>query len=153
MEVEQREECAKGAYDRSQVDYRAKRDCYICPQGEVLEKAGRLMINEREHDRYENRAACLACANRKQCTKGSYRTVTRDRNEEVRERMREKLGKKRGRARYNKRAHAAESPYGQVKGNLKFRQFMRRGREKVKMEVGLLFMLHNILKLAPVRSG
>lgn len=153
MEVEQREECAKGAYDRSQFDYREKADSYICPQGEVLEKAGRLIVNEREHDRYENRAACAACANREQCTKGSYRSVTRDRNEAVRERMREKLGKKRGRARYNKRAHAAESPYGQVKGNLKFRQLMRRGREKVKMEVGLLFMLHNTLKLSPVSSG
>jgi hypothetical protein len=40
-----------------------------------------------------------------------------------------------------------------VKGNLKFRQLMRRGREKVMMEVGLLFMLHNIFKLAPMRSG
>ena len=56
-------------------------------------------------------------------------------------------------SRYAQRAHTAESPFGQVKGNLKFRQLMRRGREKVSMEVGLLFMLHNILKLAPVRSG
>ena len=40
IEVEQREECAKGAYDRSQFDYREKRDCYICPQGEVLEPGG-----------------------------------------------------------------------------------------------------------------
>jgi len=31
--------------------------------------------------------------------------------------------------------------------NLKFRAVMRRGWEKVLMEVALLFMLHNILKL------
>ena len=61
--------------------------------------------------------------------------------------MREKLQGKRAHQRYNKRAHAAESPYGNVKWNLKFRAVMRRGREKVLMEVALLFMLHNILKL------
>ena len=87
------------------------------------------------------------------CTKGSYRKVTRDDNEEIRERMRQRLGKKRGRARYAQRAHTAESPFGQVKRNLKFRQLMRRGREKVSMEVGLLFMLHIIFKLAPEGSG
>jgi len=73
--------------------------------------------------------------------------VFRDQNEEVRERMRGKLQGKRAHRRYNKRAHAAESPYGQVKWNLKVRAVMRRGREKVLMEVALLFMLHNMLKL------
>jgi len=153
LEAEQRQECAKGDYDRSRFDYREKEDCYVCPEGAVLPKVGSLVINDRSCGRYENRGACASCANRERCTKGSYRTVTRDANEEVRERMRERLGKKKGRARYAKRAHTAESPFGQVKGNLKFRQLMRRGREKVMMEVGLLFMLHNIFKLAPVRSG
>jgi len=40
------------------------------------------------------------------------------------------LGKKKGRARHKRRAHAAESPYGQVKGNLEFRRLMRRGGVK-----------------------
>jgi hypothetical protein len=35
-----------------------------------------------------------------------------------------------------------------VKGNLKFRGVMRRGVAKVRMEVALLFMLHNMLKMA-----
>jgi len=153
LEVEHRGECAKGEYDRSRFLYREKEDSYVCPEGAVLPKVGRLVINFRSCDRYENREACAKCANRGQCTKAGYRLMTRDCNEEVRERMREKLGKKRGRVRYNKRAHTAESPFGQVKGNLKYRQVMRRGREKVKMEVGLLFMLHNIFKLAPLRSG
>ena len=72
----------------------------------------------------------------------------RDQNEEVRERMRDKLGKKRARRRYNKRAHAAESPFGNVKWNRKFRAVMRRGIEKVRMEAALLFMLHNMMKMA-----
>ena len=66
--------------------------------------------------------------------------------------MREKLSKKRAQRRYHKRAHAAESPFGQVKGNLKFRGVMRRGVAKVRMEVALLFMLHNMLKMAAARA-
>jgi hypothetical protein len=53
----------------------------------------------------------------------------------------------RSRRRYHKRAHSAGSPYGNVKGNLKFRSVMRRGIGKVCMEVALVFMLHNMLKL------
>ena len=66
--------------------------------------------------------------------------------------MREKLQGKRAHRRYCKRAHAAESPFGNLKSNLKFRAVMRRGREKVLMEVALLFMLHDILKFGAVKA-
>ena len=72
----------------------------------------------------------------------------RDHNEGVRERVCTKLKSKGSERRYKKRAHAAESPFGNVKGNMKFRAVMRRGIEKVRMEVALLFMLHNIMKTA-----
>jgi len=148
MEVERRGECAKGEYDRSKFIYKERGDCFVCPSGEILEKVGQVEINGRLHDRYENRRACEVCSMRERCTHSKFRSVTRDQNEEVRDRMREKLTKKKGRERYKKRAHAAEAIYGQVKGNLRFRQFMRRGREKVRMEAGLLFMLHDMMKLA-----
>ena len=46
------------------------------------------------------------------------------------------------------RAHAAESPYGNLKCSLKFHGVMRRGIEKVRVEVALLYMLHNMMKMA-----
>lgn len=153
MEVEERGEGAKGEYDRGQFEYRAGDDQYLCPCRKRLEKVGQVKIDGRIYDRYENREACRGCEHREECTKGKLRSVYRDVNEEVRERMREKLGRKRNRSRYNKRAHAAESPYGQVKWNLKFTHVMRRGREKVMMEVGLLFMLFNMMKFAAARKG
>ena len=57
------------------------------------------------------------------------------------------LAKEKNKKMYALRAHCAESPYGQIKHNLKFRIFMRRGREKVRMEMAFFFMLHNILKI------
>jgi IS5 family transposase len=113
-----------------------------------MSNTGSVEINGRLHDRYENPRACAKCAYRSRCTKGTHRRVFWDRNEEVRQRMRTKLDKKRSEGRYNKRAHSAESPFGNVKWNLKFHGVMRRGIRKVRMEAALLFMLHNIMKMA-----
>jgi transposase len=148
LEVEQGQKRAKGEYDRGKFVYREQSDTYRCPLGKVLEKTGSVQANGRIYDRYENARVCVKCSRRSACTKGKHRMIFRDRHEEVRDRMREKLSKKRAQRRYHKRAHAAESPFGQVKGNLKFRGVMRRGVAKVRMEVALLFMLHNMLKMA-----
>ena len=67
--------------------------------------------------------------------------------------MRAKLELEENRRRYNKRGHAAESPYGHAKRNLKFTFVMRRGIEKVRMEMAMLFTLHNIMKVAPAILG
>jgi transposase len=151
LEAEQNQQTAKGEYSHGKFVYREQSDTYRCPLGKVLEKTGSVQANGRLYDRYENARACAHCPHRSACTKGKRRMIFRDRNEEVRDRMREKLRKKRAQRRYHKRAHAAESPFGQVKGNLKFRALMRRGVEKVKMEVALLFMLHNLLRTAAAR--
>jgi Transposase and inactivated derivatives len=149
MDVEENGTTAKGEYDRSKFSFRANSDSYRCPCGWILSNTGSVEINGRIHDRYENPSACARCAYRNRCTKGTHRRVFRDRNEEVRERMRTKLDKKRSQGRYNKRAHTAESPFGNLKWNLKFRAVMRRGIRKVRMEAALLFMLHNFMKMAP----
>ena len=114
-----------------------------------MRNKGSFEIEGRLYNHYENPSACARCANRSKCTKGPYRRVYRDQNEAVRERMRTKLDKKRSQGRYNKRAHSAESPFGNLKWNLKFRAVMRRGIAKVRMEAALLFMLHNFMKMAP----
>lgn len=149
MEVEKNGTTAKGDYDRSKFSFRAKSDSYRCPSGWVLRNKGSVEIEGRLYNHYENPSACARCAFRSRCTKGPYRRVYRDQNEEVRERMRTKLNKKRSHGRYNKRAHSAESPFGNLKWNLKFRAVMRRGIAKVRMEAALLFMLHNFMKMAP----
>jgi len=152
MEVEEKDATAKGEYDRSKFHYRVNSDTYRCPAGQILRKTGTVEVHGRLLDRYENARACVGCPHRGKCTRGSHRRVFRDQNEEVRHRMRENLQGKRAHKRYNKRAHAAESPYGNVKGNLKFRAVMRRGKDKVLMEAALLFMLHNILKLGVAQA-
>jgi len=146
-EAETRGDVTKGAYDRSKFTFDESKDCYICPQGVILNKAATVTANGRLQNRYSNRSACKKCEHREQCTKGSHRIVSRDSNEAVKERMRDRLNLEENKELYKLRAHAIESPFGQIKHNLKYRIFMRRGREKVKMEISLLCMLHNIKKI------
>lgn len=146
-EAEKNDKTKKGDYDRSKFKYNETKDEYKCPAGKKLGYAGSYLNNERTYNRYLNKSACARCPGKKKCTKAEHRIIVRDKNEQVKEKMRKKLNKKRNQKIYAKRAHSAESPFGQVKHNLKFRIFMRRGIEKIKMECALLFSLHNILKL------
>jgi len=57
------------------------------------------------------------------------------------------------RSRYRLRKHTVEPVFGQIKEARGFRQFLRRGLENVTGEWALLCTVHNLLKLAAVRSG
>ncbi len=62
--------------------------------------------------------------------------------------VREKLDSEEG---YNlsvRRMHEPESVFGQIKNNRGFRRFLLRGLSKVSLEVGWLYLAHNLLKQA-----
>lgn len=147
MKVEVQGQPFRGEYDRSRFGYRGNSDCYVCPQGEKLRKNGEYTINGRPYMRYTNPRACRQCACKPKCTPASQRVIYRDQSEGLKEQMRHRLSLKRNQAIYNRRAHAAESPYGHAKRNLRFICCMRRGINKVKMEMALVFMLHNMMRL------
>jgi len=147
MKVEAQRKTWRGEYDRSKFRYRGKADCYICPQGKKLTRAGRNTIKGRTYMRYTNPGACRQCTCKPECTAAAQRMIYRDQNEVLKEQMRHRLSLKRNKRIYNRRAHAAESPYGHAKRNLRFICCMRRGIENVKMEMALVFMLHNMMRL------
>jgi len=153
LEAEQRGEVARGDYDRSKFCYDKKTDSYRCPGGNILSKIADVTIKGIHYGRYANAPACQACEFRDRCTKGEFRSIYRDHKEEFQERMRAKLELKENRIKYSKRNHAAESPYGHAKRNLKFSHVLRRGAKKIRMETALLLTLHNIIKVGPVLVG
>jgi len=63
------------------------------------------------------------------------------------ERMKRKLQTKVGRAVYAARKCVVEPVFGQIKQARGFRQFLLRGKEKVKGEWALLCLTHNVLRL------
>jgi hypothetical protein len=69
------------------------------------------------------------------------------------ERMQRKLRTQRGRAVYAKRKGIVEPVNGQIKQARGFRQFLRRGVERVGQEWALICTAHNLLKLRAAWSG
>jgi transposase len=65
----------------------------------------------------------------------------------VRKDMLNRLGSDEGRARYAKRWFTAEPTFGNIKANLKFRRFARRGQQAALSEWRLICSVHNLLKL------
>lgn len=146
-EIDARGEQKRGAYDKSHFRYQKSGDCYLCPGGAALKLQTEFTANGRRYYRYANQTACFGCAHRGECTKGGYRTITRDAKESYLERMREHLSLPENKEIYKLRSHSSESPHGNMKHNMKYRIFMRRGRDKVSLEGSLLCMLHNVLKI------
>lgn len=152
-DVEDKGLAAKREYDRSKFKYDSERDEYRCPRGEILRRKYKMKGSDgRQKVVYGNREVCRECVMKERCTRSKEggRKIIRDINEEIREAMRAKLDSKEGKEIYKQRAHTAEAPFGNVKHNLKFRHFMRRGVVKITMECALIFMLHNIIKLGSV---
>jgi transposase len=65
----------------------------------------------------------------------------------VREKMARKLRTRRGREAYSRRKVVAEPVIGQIKQGRGFRQFLRRGVDRVSEEWALVCTAHNLLKL------
>ena len=68
------------------------------------------------------------------------------------DRMRRKLRTKRGRKRYGLRKELPEPVFGQIKQVRGFRQFLLRGKEKVRGEWRFICTGHNLLKLFGARN-
>lgn len=71
----------------------------------------------------------------------------------IADRMRRKLRTKQGRKRYGLRKELPEPVFGQIKQVRGFRQFLLRGKEKVRGEWRFICAGHNLLKLFGARTG
>ncbi|MEK7777909.1 MAG: IS1182 family transposase [Chloroflexota bacterium] len=70
----------------------------------------------------------------------------------IADRMRRKLRTKQGRKRYGLRKELSEPVFGQIKQARGFRQFLLRGRDKVRSEWSFICTGHNVLKLFRTRN-
>jgi len=62
-------------------------------------------------------------------------------------RMRDKMATEKGKKVYSLRKITVEPVYGNIKQNLGFREFLLRGLEKVKIEMNLACIAHNLQKI------
>jgi transposase len=78
---------ADGMFSRSDFAYDAERDVYICPNGRFLKTTG--TIHEgRVRNYLSHLGDCRACTLKERCTRGPFKKIARDINEDARDHAR-----------------------------------------------------------------
>lgn len=135
-------------FDKERFQYDGTKDCYICPEGQVLTYS--YYSKEKHHRVYQvkDRATCGSCQHWGLCTQGkSGRRIRRLINEQTKARLEEQYAKAPSQAIYAQRKQKVELPFGHIKHNLGVSSFLMRGLEGVRAEMGLLASCFNIARM------
>ena len=140
--------------DKACFVYDAQSDRYYCPQGQPLEyeetKSNVQSSGERTYFRVYRSVSCDGCQLAAACRMEKARrgrSISRDVHEQRREQMASKMASAEAKVIYQKRFHAAETPFGIIKHLMHLRQFLLRGLENVKTEWLWTCTAFNVAKL------
>jgi transposase len=132
----------------------AEEETYVCPQGHRLEfeeswkekRVGGGVQVWRYRCPPEH---CLECPQQARCTRtpASGRAVTRQEHEELIEALRARMGTAEAKALYRLRGQNVELVNADWKEHRKLRRFSGRGLRRVRCEVGLTVLVHNLVTL------
>ena len=134
--------------------YDAKTDSFICRNNRRLIHIGtRKYVTEagyetkRDYYRCED---CSLCPYASECKKTEKPKTIRfsHRLNELKKKANENLCSEKGKVLRSQRVVEVEQTFGRIKGCWSFRRFHLRGKDKVKIEWGLLAIAHNITKMA-----
>lgn len=138
-------------FAKANFSYDEKKDEYICPEEKVLKKRGKYVHsqNKRIITIYAaNTCDCKNCQHQQECCKKqNKRTIHALPEDTLFHRMRKKLQTKKGKEIYKIRKQTIERSIGDIKHNKKFRNFLLRGLEKVKIELNLTSIAHNLIRI------
>lgn len=133
----------KGNYfDKSQFSYEAEHDQYRCPAGEVLRV---YKTDHKVKTRYYSSPACERCMLKSHCTTSRRRTINRHFYAEQAEQMHRRAMEQP--ALMHQRACLSEHPFGTLKRMSDNGQFLMRGLEKVRAEMGLSVLSYNLKRV------
>jgi transposase len=151
---EQTRKYKNNPYSKDNFSYDQQSDTYTCPNNKQLSfKHIRKDKNRNgyiSHSRLYECEDCSGCPFADKCKKSidNNRTIlVNEKLERYKQLMRENLRTEKGDKLRRKRGHEVESCFGDLKMNQGFRRFGLRGKEKVKIEAGILMISHNIRKI------
>jgi len=140
-----------GPFDKENFKYDSEKDCYICPEGNVL--TYRKTDNNKQNKKYriEKGSICRRCRRFGTCTKSkSGRHLIRLINEEVKQKLEALYKQTDSQAIYRLRQQRAELPFGHIKRNLNATGFLVRGRDGAKAEMSLLGSCFNLSRMITI---
>jgi transposase len=141
-----------------EIDGQIKR--LTCPGGQVME------VTEAKEDRghyfyrfYPEKGRCQSCLQKDKC----YKNINRQKRFSVkkeyfdtlplRKQMTEKLSSKKGKQRMADRSCGVEHVFGEIKEIFKFRRFLHRGLQKIRLIWSIICTAYNFRKLARLAYG
>lgn len=142
----------KNPHHQQNWTYDKELDVFICAAGKQLVfKAERKQQTESGYVSTQKIYQCYECQDcpfRTECTQSKYGRSTQWNPifQQFKTEVQERLCTDEGAQLYAKRKVDIESVFGQFKGNRSFRRFLLRGLSKVRIEVGLIAIAHNLLK-------
>lgn len=138
----------QGLYGKSDFHYDAAADTYRCPAGATLKRRRTVDRGDKIEWEYGAPAACALCAQKRRCTPGRYRTLTRWEHEQRLERMDEQIAREP--AVLAQRKALVEHPLGTIKARILAGGFLVRGLEKVGAEVSLAHWAYNFKRVVNI---
>ena len=135
-------------YDKWNFIYDKDNDHYICPEGKFVGSPS--VTKDKRYGTIRTYVCrdCPTCPVQKLCAKSQkFKRITAIPHEWLMSKIREKMKTEEGRAFYKVRSKTVEPAFGDIKENKKFRRFLLRGKEKVKIEWNLVCVASNLVKI------
>jgi len=135
-------------FEKSQFQYDADKDCYTCPQGNLLSYSS--FNKDKQHRIYQIKISslCIACPHFGICTKDKDgRRIRRLENEATKLKLEAQYKTPESQAVYKLRKEKVELPFGHIKRNLGAGAFLLRGLAGVNAEMSLLTSCFNIARM------
>jgi transposase len=132
-------------FSHENFKYDAEKDCYICPEGNMLlARTPRKRKDGKLSRAYTNATACRSCPCKEQCTRDKRgRQIIRNPNQETLDIVDARMKTDKGRQIMRERKKIVEHPFGTTKHIWGYRQFLCRGQEKTTAEQSLVFLAYN----------
>ncbi len=142
------------AYAKDKFKYSAKKDEYVCPEGQ------KVIFQKVEFDKTKNKSLRIyKGVNCKQCLKNGDCIKSKSRIRKIkdypyraeREQMAKKMKTKKAKETYKLRKQIVEFPFGDLKENKGILNFLTRSLETVKTEFNLISIANNLSKITKHR--
>lgn len=137
-----------GPFGKDKFVYDLDRDCYICPEGQLLRYRKTDFKTRQKTYQVSRPAICHRCRNFGVCTKAKQgRSIVVLLDKELKERLEAQYASPESQVIYQRRKQLVEHPFGHLKHNLGVRTFRLRGLQGVRAEANLLATCFNLTRL------
>lgn len=128
--------------------YDRDKDIYICPENKILINVSKQ--DSKEYS-YKNKAACMECSQRDQCTKNANgKVIKRSEKNDIYDKVNEIMDK--NKEIYKLRQQIVEHPFGTIKRALGYTYFLTRGNKSVRAESFLHFFTYNLIRVINIKG-